>query len=565
MRLPPTGTVTFLFTDIEGSTKIWEDHPDAMGPALARHDDLLRWSIEDNGGFVFNTVGDAFCAAFPTAGPALEAALASQLALTAEPWGTEVPLRVRLALHTGSAEERDGDYYGPTLSRVARLLAAAHGGQVLISAATQELARDQLPADASLRDLGEASLKDLARPERVFQLLHPALAADFPALRSLDNPALPNNLPQQLTSFIGRGKELAEIRALLGGTRLLTLTGAGGSGKSRLSLQAAADVLDQYEGGVWFVKLASLTDPALVPQTVADALGVSEEAGKASVRTLTDWLRPRRLLLVLDNCEHLIAACAALAAELLRACPGVHLLASSREPLGVAGEQAYRVPSLSLPDPKKGETAVALSQYEAVSLFIERARAVRADFAVTDANAPAVAQVCFRLDGIPLAIELAAVRVRSLSVEDINARLNDRFRLLTGGARDMLPRQQTLRALIDWSYDLLTEQEKTLLRRLSVFAGGWTLAAAEAVGPGEGATGGVIEDWEVLDLLTSLVDKSLVVYEEGADGGARYRLLETIRHYGREPSEGERRGGGDPQASSGLLPGIRGGGGTAVP
>ena len=534
MPLPPTGTVTFLFTDIEGSTKIWEDHPDAMRPALARHDGLLRRSIEDNDGYVFKTMGDAFCAAFATAGTALEAALASQIALTAESWETETPLLVRMALHTGSAEARDGDYSGQALNRVARLMAAAHGGQALLSAVTQELVRDQLPAGAALRDLGEASLKDLARPERVFQLLHPALPSDFPPLRSLDNPALPNNLPQQLTSFIGREKELTEIRALLARARLLTLTGAGGSGKTRLSLQVAADVLDQYEGGVWLVKFASLTDPALVPQTVADVLGVREEAGVPSVRTLADWLRPKRLLLVLDNCEHLVAACAALAADLLKDCPLVYLLASSREPLGVAGEQTYRVPSLSLPDPKRRQTVEALSQYEALRLFIERAQAVQPVFTVTDANAPAVAQVCFRLDGIPLAIELAAVRVRSLSVEDINARLDDRFRLLTGGARDMLPRQQTLRALIDWSYDLLTDQEKMLLRRLSVFAGGWTLAAAEAVGSGEDATGGVVEDWEVLDLLASLVDKSLVVYEEGADGGARYRFLETIRHYSRE-------------------------------
>ncbi len=377
MRAPPTGTVTFLFTDIEGSIRLWEQHPDAMRPALARHDDLLRQSIEDNGGFVFKTVGDAFCAAFATAPEALAGGLTAHLALTAEPWETEVPLRIRMALHTGSTEERDGDYFGQTLNRAARLLAAAHGGQVLISAATQELGRDQSPPNAVLWDLGEASLKDLARPERVFQLLHPALAADFPPLRSLDNPALPNNLPQQLTSFIGREKELTEIRALLVRTRLLTLTGAGGSGKSRLSLQAAADVLDQYEGGVWLVKFASLTDPALVPQTVANALGVREEAGKPSVKTLVDWLRPKRLLLVLDNCEHLVVACAALAADLLKDCPQVHLLASSRESLGVAGEQTYRVPSLSLPDPKKNVTA-ALSQYEAVSLFIERAaRAAR--------------------------------------------------------------------------------------------------------------------------------------------------------------------------------------------
>ena len=523
----PTGTVTFLFTDIEGSTRLWEAHPEAMRPALARHEDLLRGCIEDSGGYVFKTVGDAFCAAFPTANTALQAALAAQLALAAEPWELPTSLRVRMALHTGATEERGGDYFGSPLNRIARLMAAGHGGQVLLSEATQGLVRDALPPDASLLDLSRHRLKDLGRPEQVFQLLHPALAADFPPLRSLDNPALPNNLPQQPTSFIGRETQIEEVKARLGKSRLLTLVGAGGSGKTRLSLQVAADLLDGQGDGVWLVELAALSDPALVPQAVADVLGVQEQAGKPIQQTLVEALKAKRLLLVLDNCEHLVSACASLASDLLRACPGVHLLASSREPLNVAGEQTYRVPSLSLPDPKQAQTAESLSQFEAVRLFIERAQAVQPSFAVTNGNARAVAQVCFRLDGIPLALELAAVRVRSLSVEEVNRRLDQRFRLLTGGSRTVLPRQQTLRALIDWSYDLLTEPEKTVLRRLSVFAGGWTLAAAEGVCSGEG-----VEDWEVLDLLTGLVDKSLAVYEEGADGDAgRYRLLESVRQY----------------------------------
>ena len=526
MRQPPTGTVTFLFTDIQGSTSLWESDPDAVRPALARHDQIVRQAITQHSGYVFKTVGDAFCAAFPTAPEALQAAHMAQLALTDETWQTETALRVRMALHMGNAEERDGDYFGPPLNRVARLMAAGHGGQTLLSAATQELTRDALPSSASLLDLGPHRLKDLGRPETVFQLLHPSLPAEFPPLSSLDNPSLPNNLPQQVTSFIGREAQVAQVKALLTKTRLLTLTGAGGSGKSRLSLQVAADPLDGEGDGVWLVELAGLSDPALVPQAVTGVLGVQEAAGKTVQQALVDWLKPKRLLLILDNCEHLVAACATLAADLLRNCPNIHILASSREPLAVAGEQTYRVPSLSLPDPKQAQTVEGLSQYEAVRLFIERAQAVQPSFSVTDASASAVAQVCFHLDGIPLAIELAAARVRSLSAEEINARLDNRFRLLTGGLRVALPRQQTLRALIDWSYDLLTETEKSLLRRLSVFAGGWTLEAAEVVCAGE-----PVEDFEVLDLLTALVDKSLVVAEPAGDG-TRYRLLETIRQYG---------------------------------
>ncbi len=534
MPLPPAGTVTFLFTDIEGSTTLWEQRPDAMRPALARHDELLRSSIEGSGGFVFRTVGDSFCAAFPTANQALAASLAAQLALAAEPWGTGTPLLVRMALHSGAAEERGGDYFGQPLNRVARLMGAGHGGQVLLSEVTQGLVRDALPHNTSLLDLGRHRLKDLGRPEQIFQLQYPSLPADFPPLRSLDNPALPNNLPQQTTSFIGREKQVEEVKALLGRTRLLTLTGAGGSGKTRLSLQVAADLLTGDGDGVWLVEFAALADPALVSQAVADVLGIKEQAGQPIQRTLVEVLKAKRLLLLLDNCEHLVSACASLASDLLRACPGVHLLASSREPLNVAGEQTYRVPSLSLPDPKQAQTVEALSQFEAVRLFIERAQAVQPSFAVTSGNAPAVAQVCFRLDGIPLAMELAAARVRSLTVEEINARLGHRFRLLTGGSRVALPRQQTLRALIDWSYDLLTEQEKIVLLRTCVFAGGWTVPAAEAVCTGDGVEpDGSIEQWEVLDLLTALVDKSLVVMEPTGDG-TRYHLLETVRQYAEE-------------------------------
>jgi predicted ATPase/class 3 adenylate cyclase len=529
----PAGTVTFLFTDIEGSTNLWEQNPAIMRPSLARHDDLLRDAIARHNGHVFKTIGDAFCAAFATANEALSAALDAQLALHAEPWELPAPLRVRIALHAGASDERGGDYFGPPLNRVARLLAAGHGGQILLTEVVQDLTYESLPDLASFRNLGRQRLKDLGRAEQVFQLLHPALPVDFPPLKSLDSFALPHNLPSQPTSFIGREKEVAEIGALVAKVRLVTLTGTGGSGKTRLSLQVATDLLEGNRDGVWLVELAPLNNPELVPQAVALILGIQEQVGQPIRRTLLEWLSSKRLLLILDNCEHLVAACASLVADLLRGCPHIHILASSREALNVAGEQTYRVPSLAMPDPTQPQTGESLLQYAAVRLFIERAQAVQPAFTLNNTNANTIAQVCFHLDGIPLAIELAAARLRSMSVEEVNARLSNRFRLLVGGSRTLLPRQQTLRALIDWSYELLTEAEKALLRRLSVFAGGWTLEAAEEVCAGDD-----VEDGEVLDLLTGLVDKSLVLMET-EEHSARYRLLETVRQYaGDRLSEG---------------------------
>jgi len=521
----PTGTVTFLFTDIEGSTKLWEAHPEEMRVALARHDALMRETIVSANGYVFQTVGDAFCAAFAMAPDAVSAALAMQIALNTEPWPEETPIKVRMALHTGTVESRDGDYFGPALNRVARLLPIGYGGQTLLSQTTYLLSRDSLPDAVSLRDLGAHRLKDLALPELVYELQHRGLTADFPPLKSLSTH--PNNLPQQLTSFIGREKEIAEIGALLAKARLLTLTGSGGSGKTRLCLQAAAESLEQFPDGAWFVELAPLVNPDLVPQTVATVLGVTEEPGKPIIQTLSEHLKHKRLLLLLDNCEHLLEACAKVVNPLMHQCRGVHILASSREALGVEGEQTYRVPSLSLPDRKQAQTLQTLSTYESVQLFIDRALLVRADFQVTNQNAPALASVCCHLDGIPLAIELAAARVRSLSVEEIDGKLDQRFGLLAGGSRTALPRHRTLRALIDWSYDLLNEHEQRLLQRLSVFAGGWTLAAAEQTCADDG-----VADGEILDLLTSLSDKSLVSVEQN-DGHSRYRLLETVRQYAR--------------------------------
>jgi predicted ATPase/class 3 adenylate cyclase len=538
----PAGTVTFLFTDLAGSTRLLEAHPAAYRVAVRRHHALLRAAVEGHGGAVFETVGDAVYAAFARPTDAAAAALAGQLALRAEAWGEVGELRARVGLHTGEVERQGAHYFGAPLYRCARLTATAHGLQVVLSGATAELVQEALPAGAGLRDLGEHRLKDLQRPERVFQLLHPELPGDFPPLRTLD--ALPNNLPVQLTSFVGRGQELAEVVRLLRAGRFLTLTGAGGCGKTRLALQAAADALEAYPDGAWVAELAPLADPEGVPGAVAEALGARPEPGQPPVPALVAFLRDRRLLLVLDNCEHLLEACARLADALLRGAPGLTVLAASREALGIAGETAWRVPSLPVPPPEAAEAGEAraghgpspeagpggVGGYAAVRLFAERAAAAAPGFALTPENAPAVARICRRLDGLPLALELAAARVRVLAPDQIAGLLDDRFRLLTGGSRAALPRQQTLRAAMDWSYALLAEAERALLRRLSVFAGGCTLAAAQAVCADGEAEG---EAWAVLDRLTQLVDKSLVQAEPSA-GETRYRLLETVRLYARE-------------------------------
>jgi predicted ATPase len=486
---------------------------------------------------VFETAGAAARAAFAAPAPAVAAALAGQLALQREAWSATGPLRARMGVHPGEVEARPAPgaapgarYSGPPLARCVRLTAAAHGGQVVLSDAAAAPVRGALPAGAGLRDLGTHRLQDLRPAARVAQLTHPGLPAAFPPLRALE--ALPHNLPLQLTSFVGRAGPLREVERLLAGGRLLTLTGAGGVGKTRLALQAAADASGAYPDGVWLAALAALADAALVPETVAAAVGVREEPGRPLLGSLTDALRPKRLLLVLDNCEHLLDACAALADALLRACPHLHILATSREALGIAGETVWRVPSLSLPDagdPAHPAPPAALTQSEAVRLFLDRAVGVQPAFRVTTQNAPAVAQICARLDGIPLAIELAPARVRVLPPAQLLARLEDRFRLLTSGSRTAPERHQTLRAAVDWSYGLLSEAERRLFARLSVFAGGWSLEAAEAV-----CAEDPLAPDAVLDVLTRLVDKSLVVVDAQPDGTARYRLLETLRLYAGE-------------------------------
>src|SRR5574341_134949 len=522
----PTGTVTFLFTDIEGSTQWWESHHEWMSHAFARQEAILRAAADAHSGYVYKMIGDAFQIAFNTALDALNAAIGAQRALQAEPWGEFGPLRVRMALHTGVTEERNDDYVGPVLNRLGRLLSVTQGGQMLLTQSTYELVRDVLPEGVNLDDLGTHRLKDLIRPEHIYQATAPGLLSSFPAPRTLDIFA--HNLPVQLTSFIGREKEILKVKRLLLGDRFVTLTGPGGTGKTRLALHVAAELLELFPDGVWLVELAPLSDPMLVPQTVAATLGIRESSDRPILTFLTEYLRNKEMLLILDNCEHLLSACTQLVAMLMQACPNLCILATSREALDIPGEVPFRVPSLSIPDARRLPPLPALAQYEAMQLFIERAETIHPGFALTETNAPAVAQICQRLDGIPLAIELSVARVKMMPVEQVAARLDDRFRLLTGGSRAALPRHQTLRALIDWSYDLLTEAERTLFRRLSVFAGGWTLEAAEAICAGEG-----LERDQVLDLLTQLVNKSLVIPDYESDVEARYRLLETIRQYAR--------------------------------
>ena len=528
MVAPPTGTVTFLFTDIAGSSRMWEKSPQTMRSALARHEEILHSAIGVHRGYVFKTVGDAFCAAFPTAPEALEAALYAQRALFAEEWPKEVgQLRVRMALHTGAAEARGGDYFGPPLNRVARLLSAAQGGQVLFSVATQELVRDQLPTGVELRDLGKHRLKDLIRPEWIFQLIAQGLPAEFPPLRTLEGR--PNNLPLQATPLVGREREVDEVRRRLlrPEVRLLTLSGPGGIGKTRLALQAAAELLDEFQDGVFFVPLATVTDPQLVVSAVMGTLGVRETGDLSLIETLKRYLRDKQMVLVLDNFEQVLAAAPAVT-ELLEA-PRLKALTTSRTALKLYGEQEYAVPPLAVPDTVRLPELEALSHYEAVKLFIERAQAARADFSITNENAPAVAEICARLDGLPLAIELAAARVKLLPPRAMLGRLGRRLKLLRGGARDLPERQRTLRGAIEWSHTLLDEGEKTLFARMAIFSGGRTLGAIEAVCDAEGDLPA-----DAFEGVSSLLDKSLLTQEEGPEGEPRFVMLETIHEFARE-------------------------------
>jgi predicted ATPase/class 3 adenylate cyclase len=519
----PSGTVTFLFTDLEDSTRLWEEHPEAMRLALARHDELVRSAIEASSGTVVKTTGDGFHAAFAVASDAVAAAVAAQLALGGERWGATGPLRVRMGVHTGAAELRDGDYYSSAVNRAARLMSVAHGGQIVVSSITSGLVPD---GSVVFIDLGEHRLRDLAEPMRVVQVTHPDLPREFPPIRSLD--ALPGNMPVQLTSFVGREEELAGLARALEEWRLVTLTGTGGVGKSRLAVQIAAEVVPQFRDGAWLCELA-VADGETMGQVVAAALGVSQRFGMSWAESVSDYLRPMELLLVLDNCEHLIGPASDLAEQVLRECPSVRILTTSREGLGVAGEHVW--PLRSLPVPNAMATDIAAS--DAVTLFTERAQAARASFTLDVSNAAAVAEICRRLDGIPLAIELAAARVVSMTASEISGLLDERFRLLTGGRRTSVERHQTLRAAVDWSYSLLTEQERIVFDRLGVFVGSFDAPAARTVVSGDG-----IEDWDVLDALTELVAKSMIVAEDAAGDTTRYQMLETLGQYARERLDG---------------------------
>jgi len=509
----PVGTVTFLFTDMEGSTRAWETRPAETATALKLHDQIMSRGVEAHRGAIIleRGEGDSVFAVFERASDAVAAACQIQRQLQMQSWPTEVPMRVRMAIHTGEA---GADYRGSHVNRAARIRAIAHGEQVLISAVTEGIVRGTLPEKASLLDLGQHRLRDIAHVEHVFQLTHPDLRHEFPPVKSLSN--FRQNLPVQLTSFVGRTRERAIVRELIGKHRVVTLCGSGGCGKTRLAIQVGADELENFPDGVRFVDLAPLNDGSLVLETIAESVGVKAEQGVGALEALLRALEGSKTLIILDNCEHVVNACADAVSGLLRAGEQMRLLATSREPLGLRGEMKWRVPSLSTPD-----AAITLEKArtsEAVQLFLDRAAESRDGFGLTSNNVAAITDICRTLEGIPLAIELAAARTKALAPQDIRDRLVDRFRLLTGGSG----RHETLRSTIDWSYDLLPEKERILFRRLSVFVGGFDLVGVEAVSPGE----------DPLDAIEHLVDKSLVTVEQLSEEKLRYRLLETLRQYG---------------------------------
>jgi predicted ATPase/class 3 adenylate cyclase len=518
----PSGTVTFLFTDVEGSTRLWQDAPDAMREAAARHDAIVREAIEARNGYVVKTTGDGFHAAFASARDAIDAAVDAQLALGAETWEPTVPMRVRMGIHSGLAEVRDGDYYGTAVNKAARLMSVAHGGQIVVSLATEELVQD---GDVALVDLGEHALRDLARPERVFQIAHPELAREFPRLSSLD--AFSGNLPLQVSSFVGRDDDVARIVEMLGDASLVTLTGTGGVGKTRLAVQAAAEALPRFSDGAWFCELAAVDDGDAMAQVVAASVGCVQRAGLTLAESIVEYLKVRELLLVLDNCEHLLDDAGDFADAVVRSCPNVSVIATSREALDVSGERVVRV--RSLPAPASSARPEELVASTAVQLFADRAADFGADTTWDDRQWAAVGEICRRVDGIPLAIELAAARTTSMSPADVSTHLDERFRLLTGKRRGRVERHQTLRATVEWSYQLLEDDERVVFDRLGVFAGTFDAPAAVAV-----ASGDDLDSWDVTEALASLVAKSMLQPETGSDGTTRYGMLETLRQFARE-------------------------------
>jgi predicted ATPase/class 3 adenylate cyclase len=521
---PPSGTVTFLLTDLEGSTRMWEQDPDAMKAAMVRHDDLLEQAIAGNRGFVFARMGDGMAAAFGRVRDAISAADAIRSALADEPWDTPRPLRARIGLHTDEGVVVNDNYASQPVNRCSRLMTAAHGGQIIASGATEVLVRDQLPEGIGLIGLGEHRLRDLGQPVKIFQLIREGNREDFPPLRTLES--FPGNLPAQVSSFIGRQAEVARTAAALTEWRVVTITGFGGVGKTRLAIQVAADLLPRYREGAWLVELAPVRGPTDVVEAVAAAFHLAGRGGPSLEDSLIEMLAPKQLLLVLDNCEHVLESTARLVTRIERECPGVTVLATSREGLAIDGEQLIALPPMEVGEP--GDDVGRLAQTDAVSLFVERARNIKADFGLTDGNVESVVEICRRLDGVPLAIELAAARVIALNPAELLRRLDRRFKVLAGGRRGAVGRHATLRAAVDWSYELLKPDEQRLLARMAVFSGGCTLEAVEAV-CGDDA----VDPDSVLDLITNLVARSLVIAEDHTTG-TRYRLLETIRQYGEE-------------------------------
>lgn len=519
----PSGTVTFLFTGLEDSAKLGQENPLLYQTIQEKHDSVLKETIESNNGFIFKKTVDSFCSAFNNARDALNASVEIQRKLLNQSIDN-FEIKVRVGIHSGEAEFANGDYSGYiTLSKVNRIMSAANAGQILISEPVYNAIKYDDDNYIYFKDFGKRKLKDIVTPEHIFQVCEENILSDFPPINSLD--ARQNNLPVELTKFIGREKDIDEIRKLLVNTRLLTIVGFGGTGKTRLSVHIAYNMLDEFANGTWFAGLAQLSESSNVTEEIISALKITTDIKRSTLDVLVDFLREKELLLILDNCEHLINECAKITEILLQKCPKVKIIVTSRESLHISGETIYNLLPLSLPDMEKSQSMESLAQYESVRLFIDRVLAVKHDFKIDNSNLPVVAQLCYELDGIPLAIELAAARVKVLPVEKILERLKDRFSLLTGGKRTLLPRQQTLKALIDWSYDLLSEKEKLFFSRLSVFSGGWTLEASENVCSDE-----TIDEFEVLDLLTTLTDKSLIkVAESGYN--SRYTMLETIRKY----------------------------------
>jgi predicted ATPase/class 3 adenylate cyclase len=514
----PTGVVSFLFTDVEGSTKLWETDSDAMAASLQLHDQIMREEVEARGGHVFSTAGDAFAVAFGSDLDAVSAATAVQLRLLTADWPGPA-IRVRMGIHTGTAEERGGDYFGPVLNRAARIMSAGHGGQILLSSVT---ARSELETPVELHDLGTHHLKDLAEPEHVFEIRHSGLPVVDRPIKTVD--VRRHNLPDYLTSFVGRRRQLDELASLVSANRLVSLTGVGGTGKTRLAVETARRAVSERPDGAWLVELAPVTNPHFIMSTIADTWGLRAGEGASIEDVVMRYLWSRDLVLIIDNCEHLLDGAAAAIKQLLDACPTLRVIATSRESLGIRGEAVLRVPSLGLAD-----ATHTLEDSEAVHLFLDRAKAVRPDFEPSGEEMAAIGRICTRIDGIPLGIELAAARLRSMSAPELARRLEDSFRILSGSAKAALPRQRTLAATIDWSYDLLKPPEQAMFRRLSVFTGGLDFEAAEAV-----CVGDEVEDWEVLDHLDSLVDKSLIIPLEDGEGGTRYRMLEPVRQYAQE-------------------------------